>query len=151
MDEQLGEDDELSSVELQHLVSRKFAVEISTSTIRRYLVSLQWTVVKTRFGPMISDKNKGKRLEFARMCLDTNDDFANVIWTDESSVQLRRHSQIMRVKVGAERVLKPQAKQGVNFLHVFFYSHEYTRTICVSNAICWIPIFNQYSTCAHTV
>ena len=96
LDEQLKEDDELSSVERQHLVSRKFAVELSPSTIRRYLrTSLQWVVVRTRFRPTISDNNKTKRVDFARMCLDTNYDFSNVIWTDESSVQLRRHSQTM--------------------------------------------------------
>ena len=84
LDEQLKEDDELSSVELQHLVSRKFAVELSPSTIRRYLCTLlQCVVVRTRFGPMISDNNKTKRVDFARMCLDMNDDFSNVIWTDE--------------------------------------------------------------------
>ena len=44
------------------------------------------------------------------MCLDTKDNFENVIWTDESSVQLRRHSQTMRMKIGRERELKPQAK-----------------------------------------
>ena len=37
MDEQLKEDAELSSVELQRLVSRKFTVKLSPSTIRRYL------------------------------------------------------------------------------------------------------------------
>jgi len=119
MDEQLKEDDELSSVELQRLVSRKFTVELSPSTIRRYLrTSLQWVVVRTRFGPMISDNNKTKRVDFARMCLDTNDDFSNVIWTDESSVQLRRHSQTMRVKVWKERTLKPQAKHTIK-VHVW--------------------------------
>ena len=52
---------------------------------------------------MISEKNKMKLVEFARMCIDTNNDFNNVIWTDESSVQLRRHSQAMHVKIGKER------------------------------------------------
>ena len=81
------EDDELSSVELHRLVSCKFAVEVSPPAIRRYLrTSLQWLVVRMRFGPMISDKNKKKRMDFARMCLDTDDDFSNVIWIDESSV-----------------------------------------------------------------
>lgn len=34
-----------------------------------------------------------------------SDDFGNVTWTDESSVQLRRHSKTMRVKIGKERKL----------------------------------------------
>ena len=112
LDEQLKEDDKLSSVELQRLINCKFAVELSPSTMR---TSLQWVVVRTRFGPMISDNSKTKRVDFARMCLDTNDDFSNVIWTDESSVQLRRHSQTMRVKVWKERTLKPQAKHTIMF------------------------------------
>ena len=100
LEKQLEEDDELSSVKLHRLVSCKFAVEVSPPTIRRYLrTSLQWLVVRMRFGPMISDKNKKKRMDFARMCLDTDDDFSNIIWIDELSVQLRRHSQTMHVKI----------------------------------------------------
>ena len=119
LNQQLEDDDELSSIELQRIVARKFAVELSPPTIRRYLrTTLEWTVVRTRFGPMISEKNKMKRVEFARMCIDTNDDFNNVIWTDESSVQLRRHSQTMRVKIGKEIKLKPQAKHTLK-VHVW--------------------------------
>ena len=97
---------EISSVELQRLISRKFSINISAPTIRRHIrMHLKWVVLRTRFGPMISDKNKVKRSTFAQMCLDTEDSFDNVIWTDESSVQLTRHSQMMRVKMGKERVL----------------------------------------------
>ena len=103
MDQQLQEDDELSSVELQRLVAQKFAVEVSPPTIQRYLrTALQWTVVRTHFGPMISEKNQRKRVEFTRMCIDTDDEFESIISTDESSVQMRRHSQIMGVKIGKE-------------------------------------------------
>ena len=77
-----------------------------------------WVVVCTRLGPMISDKNNAKRTAFAQMCLDTNDTFDNVIWTEESSVQLTRHSQTMRVQIGKERVLKPAAKHTVK-VHVW--------------------------------
>ena len=38
------------------------------------------------------------------------DEFKNVVWTNESSVQLRRHGQTRRVKIGKESQLKPQAK-----------------------------------------
>ena len=115
----LQEDDEITSVELQRLLSRKFSVNISAPTIRRYIrMHLKWVVVRTRFGPMISEKNKTKRSQFAQMCLDMKDTFENVIWTDESSVQLTRHSQTMRVKIGKERVLKPVPKHAVK-VHVW--------------------------------
>ena len=55
-------------------------------------------VICTRFGPMISANNKIKRLEFTKKCIESNM-FDNVIWTDESSVQLTRHSQTMREEI----------------------------------------------------
>ena len=79
---------------------------------------LKWVIVRTRFGSMISDKNKANGSAFAQVCLDTNDTFNNVIWTDESSVHLTRHSQTMRVKIGKEQVLKPTAKHTVK-VHVW--------------------------------
>ena len=76
LEAKLQEDDEITSVELQRLISRYFSVNISALTIRRYIrMHLKWVVVCTRFGPMISDVNKAKRSEFAQMCLDTEDFF----------------------------------------------------------------------------
>ena len=61
----LQEDDEVTSVELQRLISRKFSVNISAPTIQRYIrMHLKWLVVRTRFGRMISVKNKAKRSKF---------------------------------------------------------------------------------------
>ena len=51
------------------------------------------------------------------MYLDEEDTFENVIWSDESSVQLTLHAQTMRVKTGRDCVLKPQAKHALK-VHV---------------------------------
>jgi len=87
IERRLEDDDDTTLVELQRLIAREFGIMINSAAIRRHLhASLQWVVVKTRCGPMISDANKQKRLEFVKMCLDTQDNFDNIIWTDESSV-----------------------------------------------------------------
>ena len=118
MEQRLEDDNETTSAELQRLIARKFGADISSASICRHLqVSLQWAVVRTRYGPMISAV-KQKRMEFAQMCLDNNDNFDNVIWTDESSVQLKRHCQTMRVKIGRERTFKPAAKHALK-VHVW--------------------------------
>ena len=67
---------------------------------------------------MISSTNKVKRLKFARMCLSTDDDLGNIIWTDKSSIQLKQHCQTMRVKVQREREYKPVLKHAVK-VHVW--------------------------------
>ena len=38
-------------------------------------------------------------MEFAKQCIAAMDSFDGVIWTDESSVQLVRHTRTVRVKV----------------------------------------------------
>ena len=111
-------------------------------------MQLKWVVVRTKFGLMISDVNKAKRSKFAQMCLDTEDSFEKVIWTDESSVQLTRHSQTMRVKIGKERVLKPAAEHA-NKVHVWAgISKRGATNICVfdqtMNGVLYTHILEWY-------
>ena len=144
MDRCLEEDDETTSVELQKLIAREFRVAITAATIRRYLRrTLDWKVVRTRTGPMISDANKKKRMEFAQMCLDLGDEFNDVIWTDESSIQLKRHCQTMRIKVGRERVYKPAAKHALK-VHVWAgISKRGATNICIFDQIMDAPLYVQ--------
>lgn len=142
MEMKMEEDDEITSAELHRLISRNFATDITPPTIRRYIrKKLEWVAVRTRFGPMISDQNKVKRCAFAKMCLDNKDTFENIIWSDESSIQLTRHSQTMRVKSGKERVLKPQAKHALK-VHVWAaISRRGATRICVFDQIMDGPLY----------
>jgi transposase len=142
MERKMEEDDEITSAELHRLIARNFSTEISPPTIRRFIrKNLEWEVVRTRFGPMISDTNKVKRRTFAEMCIEKRDTFDDVIWSDESSVQLMRHSQTMRVKVGKERVLKPQAKHALK-VHVWAaISKKGATHICVFDQIMDGPLY----------
>ena len=136
IEEQLVRDDEISSRELTYLISKRFGIKISSSTLRTFMrTKLQWTVVKTRHGPMISEANKEKRTLFARECLDKGDTFDDVIWTDESTVQLTRYARNMRVKVGKERILKPAPKHAVK-VHVWAgISMKGATKICIFDTI----------------
>ena len=124
MEAKMEEDDEITSAELHRLISRHFSANISPPPIKRYIrKKMEWVAVRTRFGPMISERNKLKRQEFAQMCLDEEDTFDNVIWSNESSVQLTSHAQTMRVKIGRECVLKPQAKHAFASLIQIWIAH----------------------------
>ena len=65
---------------------------------------------------MILERNKLKRQEYAQMCLDEEDTFDNL--SDEISVQLTSRPNPISVKIGRERVLKPQAKHALK-VHVW--------------------------------
>lgn len=138
----LESDDEISSAELHRHIFKKFNKDISTSTIRRYIRrNLKWAVVRTRIGPMISATNKTKRMDFAQMCIDAKDEFCDVIWTDESSVQLKRHCTTMRVKVGKEKVIKPAPKHPIK-VHVWAgISMKGATHICIFDQIMDGPLY----------
>ena len=79
MEAKMEEDDEITSAELHRLISRHFSANISPPPIKRYIrKKMEWVAVRTRFGPMISERNKLKRQKFAQMCLDEEDTFDNV-------------------------------------------------------------------------
>ena len=86
LDRMLEDDGEISAMELHRLITKKFGKQIPAQTIQRFLrQKLKWVVVRTKVGPMSSDKNKAKRVEFAQRCLTAKDSFDDVIWTDQSS------------------------------------------------------------------
>ena len=111
MDKRL-EDEELNATELHQLIARKFSKKVSAQMIRRFLhQKLHWVVVRMKTGPMISDRNKIKRMEFAKQCIAAKDSFDGVIWTDDSSVQLVRHTRTVRVKARSSSTSQWQSIQ----------------------------------------
>ena len=73
--------------------------------------------------------NQEKRLKWAREHLQ--DDFRDVIWTDETTVQLESHKRFCCRKKGQRPKLKPRAKHPIK-LHVWAGISQRGRTeICV--------------------
>ena len=96
----LEDDDELSASEFLSLIAKKFRVQISALTIWQFLrLKLNWVTVRSISGPMISDANKIKCVEFAKRCIAAKDSFKDVIWTDESTIQLVWHTRSDRIKI----------------------------------------------------
>ena len=142
------EDDELTASEFHTLIARKFDVRIPAPTIRRFLrMKLQWIIVRARTGPMISETNK-KRLDFATQCISDKDSFDDIIWTDESSIQLVRHTRSVRVKVGKEKHYKPVPKHAVK-VHVWAgISKRGATKICIfdqiMDAVVYVDILKEF-------
>ena len=65
---------------------------------------------------MIREVNKSKRLEWAREYL--HDDFSDVVWTDETTVQLESYKRYCCRKQGAAPKSKPRPKHPLK-VHVW--------------------------------
>ena len=105
VDEQMDRDDETSAHQLHVLLLRN-GYNISLKTVLRCRRSLGWTFRGSSYCQLIRDVNKKKRLEWALQNKD--DDFLDVIYTDESSIQLESHRRFCCRKKGCAPRLKPR-------------------------------------------
>ena len=73
-------------VRIFFLISK--GIELSPTHVRRLRRQLGWRYTKRRDVQLVHDRNKPARLQFARECVARNDQFNNVVFTDECSVML---------------------------------------------------------------
>ena len=93
VESQMCRDNETTAVQL-HKPLCHHGRNISPSTILRSRLSLGWTFRGSAYCQMIYQENKVKCLAFARVYLhEAEGGFADVVWTDQTSVQLETHSQ----------------------------------------------------------
>lgn len=104
-------DDETTATQL-HALLVSHSVYISLSTILRSRGLLGWTFRGSKYCQLIRNENKSKRLLWAIQ--DIHEalvcGFEDVIWTDETTVQLESHRRHSYRKKGEPAVLKPRPK-----------------------------------------
>lgn len=88
----------------------ELGVHLSTATIKRARKKLGWRKCGPRYCQIAREANRVARLAFAQQCLDNNEDFDNVIFTDESTIWLERHGKVYFRKEGTPGKLKPRGK-----------------------------------------
>lgn len=125
-------DDETTATQLQAMLASR-SVYVSLATIVRNRISLGWTYRGSAYCQLIRQQNKEKRLNWARTYL--HDNFDNVIWTDETTVQLETHKRYCYRKEGSKPRPKPRAKHPVK-VHVWAgISKQGATEVCVFEGI----------------
>ena len=84
----MQEDDESTATQL-HQMLLEHDIVISLRTVFRCRTTFGWTFRGSVYCQLISDANKVKRLDWARQ--HTEEEFNDVIFTDETTVQLENH------------------------------------------------------------
>ena len=113
------------------LVNRGY--KMSLRTILKGRRSLGWTTRRAAYCQLIRQQNKEKRLAWAREHL--NDGFTDVVWSDETTVQLEMHRRFCCRKKGQKPRYKPRPKHPIK-LHVWAgISYEGTTKLCIFEGI----------------
>ena len=103
----MQEDDETTATQIQaNLASHD--VYVSLTTILRNRRQMGWIYRGSAYCQLIRNVNKQKRFEWAQQ--NIGDNFDDVIWSDESSIQLDCHRRYCCRKEGQRPRPKPRPK-----------------------------------------
>ena len=113
IDETMAENDECTAGDLKKLLFKKSGEEnvtYSERTIARARNALGWTFTTARYCQAIRDANKEKRVLWVNKCLEDKEQFKDVVFTDECTVQLECHRRKSFRKKNAPRKMKYRPK-----------------------------------------
>ena len=112
IEESLKSDDELTARKLKSKLFEKFTElhDVSLLTIKRCRKEIGWVCTRPHYCQLIRETNKLKRKEWCQKQLDNKEEFENVIFTDECTVQLDHHGRLSFCKEKEPRVLKQRPK-----------------------------------------
>ena len=83
---------------------------VSHSTVKRARRELGWVCSKPKYCQLIRVANEEKRLQWCHQQLEAEETFSDVIWTDESSIQIDSHRRRCYRKYHRPKRLKPRPK-----------------------------------------
>ena len=108
VEEQMCKDDETTAFQIHKMLNER-GIDISIRTIFRCRKSLGWTFRGSAYCQLIREANKQARLEWAKQYVDECEDgFMDVIWSDESTIQLETHKRFCCRKKGCRPKNKPR-------------------------------------------
>lgn len=116
IEECMQRSDETTGKELVVRVYEATGKKLSLRSVYKGRKELGWSYRGAAYCQLIREVNKQKWLEWARQVID--DTFADVIWTDETSVQLETHRRFCCRKNGQRPRNKPHPKHPVK-VHVW--------------------------------
>ena len=134
----MNKDDETTGCELQKLLS-KHGITVCASTALRWRQQLGWTSKSTSYCQMIREVNKEKRLAWA---IKNKDMFLeDVIYTDETTVQIETHRRTCCYKKGQKPRYKPKPKHPIK-VHVWAgISYRGRTSLCIFEGKMNAPLF----------
>ena len=106
----MQQDDESTATQIHRLLIEK-GFKLSIWTILRCRRQLGWTFRGSAYCQLIREGNKAKRVAWVKTNLDEAEDgFENVIFSDESSIQIEAHKRFCHRKKGCPPKSKPRYK-----------------------------------------
>ena len=122
----LNHNNELTSKAIAEKLLQVFNIKVSVQYISHIRKSLGWTCCRLKYCQMITHKNKTVRMNYYLSALRTMETFQNVIFTDETSVELASDGRLIFHKMSSDmsqlpaKKMKPKHAYKVSVALLFF-------------------------------
>ena len=144
IDAEMEKNDELTAPKLRRKLQEEFGVNFSESKVKRLSKKLGWVQRGTKYCQLIREANRTKRLDFCLNCVEEDEQFDDVIFTDECSVHLEKHAKICFRRRWEQPKLKGRAEHPFK-VHVWAGISKRGPTRLYSNCSCWLGKFHRKS------
>ena len=104
LDTEMERNDEVTAPELTGGINNRFETRFSQPKIKRLRQKLGWVGTKTKYCQLIRESNCIKRLQFSQKYWQDDEQFEDVIFTDECSVMLENHTKILFHREGEQGI-----------------------------------------------
>lgn len=95
IDKILTTNNEKTAADLQKAIQLETGDPFPIATVKRLRKKLGWVKIRARYCQLIRQANQASRLDFAIRCIQTNESFNNVIFSDESTIELDCHAKMV--------------------------------------------------------
>ena len=110
-DNAMDDDNKLTTPRLKKLLLQTFSnLQASERTITRARQELGWVHQTAKYCQMVREANKCIRLEWAQKMISDNEQFDDVVFTDESTFQVEYHARKAYRRIGEPRILHQKPK-----------------------------------------
>lgn len=92
IDQCYNENDEHSAVDLQKKIKNSFNIEVSVTTVKKVRRKLGWIATGPKYCQAVRPANCESRLAYCKKWLAEEDRFNDVMFTNESSIEINRHA-----------------------------------------------------------
>lgn len=136
------QDDDKTSLEELKVILQASGTTVSVSTLQRWREELGWSSKGTKYCQLIREANVGKRLQWAQ---ENVDDLVldNLVFTDETTVQIENHCRTTCYKRGMKPRYKPRPKHPTK-VHVWAgISTRGATEVCIFEGKMNAPLITQ--------
>ena len=110
IDAEIEKNDELTEPKLGKKLQERFGIDFSESKVKRPRQKLGWVQTATKYCQLIREVKRAKRLEFCPKCVEDNEQFDDITFTDECSVHMEKHAKLCFRHRWEQPKLKGRAK-----------------------------------------